>query len=178
MPWLGSCKKVPTIHSYKECQKSTLSNHVKSLTGQAYALDVVTLSMMEDDVTIALPSTKHVTLVTNLGILLECAKKDTPLAGSSANQPLLKHKLSAPMNHLLFSFSNFLFHGSVTPAPMIKMHVSTCHGQAHLEILPDCGVDICAAGPQFVQTLEKHMENLAPSSICLTSINGSLTPFP
>ena len=44
--------------------------------------------------------------------------------------------------------------------------LSTCsNGQASLEILPDSGADICAAGPQFVHSLGENMDNLAHSQV-------------
>jgi len=46
------------------------------------------------------------------------------------------------------------------------MHVPSCHGEASIEVLPDSGADICAAGHQFVATLGgRYMDNLAQSNI-------------
>ena len=62
---------------------------------------------------------------------------------------------------------------SVTPAPTIAMKVTTCNGEANITILPDSGADICAAGPQFVQALGEHMDNLAHSDVVPRAVNGS-----
>ena len=62
----------------------------------------------------------------------------------------------------------------ITPAPTVKMLVTTCNGQAHLEILPDSGADVCAAGPSFVQALGEHMDNLINSDITPRAVNGSI----
>ena len=53
------------------------------------------------------------------------------------------------------------------------MKVSTSDRNATLQVLPDCGADICAAGPHLVHTLEEHMDNLAESTITLKAVNGS-----
>ena len=53
------------------------------------------------------------------------------------------------------------------------MKVTTCNGQANIPILPDSGADICAAGPQFVQALGEHVDNLAHSDIVPRAVNGS-----
>ena len=67
-----------------------------------------------------------------------------------------------------------LAHGSIVPAPTINMQVATCNGQASLEILPDSGADICAAGPQFVHSLGENMDNLAHSQVSPRAVNGSI----
>ncbi len=54
------------------------------------------------------------------------------------------------------------------------MQVATCMGQASLDILPDSGTDICAAGPQFVHALGECMNNLAHSNVSPRAVNGSI----
>ena len=53
------------------------------------------------------------------------------------------------------------------------MHVATCHGQANIDILPDSGADICAAGTQFVKALGEHLDNLAHSDVVPRAVNGA-----
>ena len=45
------------------------------------------------------------------------------------------------------------------------MHIATCHGKANIEILPDSGGDICAAGTQFVEALGEYTDYLAHSDV-------------
>ncbi len=54
------------------------------------------------------------------------------------------------------------------------MQVTTLHGQADLDVLPDSGADICAAGPGFVKSLGEHMDNLAKSDVTPRAVNGSM----
>ena len=54
------------------------------------------------------------------------------------------------------------------------MQVTTDNGQADIEILPDSGADICAAGPSFVQLLGEHLDNLAHSNVAPKAVNGSV----
>jgi hypothetical protein len=56
--------------------------------------------------------------------------------------------------------------------------VATCHGQANIDILPDSGADICAAGPQFVKTLGEYMDNLAESDVAPKAVNGTISYSP
>ncbi len=64
--------------------------------------------------------------------------------------------------------------GSVTPAPTVRMKVTTCHGQTYTSVLPDSGADICAAGPDLVHALNEDMYNLADSNVIPKAVNGSL----
>ena len=63
--------------------------------------------------------------------------------------------------------------GSITHAPTITMHVTTCNGQTNIDILPDSGADICVAGTQFVKALGEHMDNLAHSDVVPRAVNGA-----
>ncbi|XP_064384829.1 uncharacterized protein LOC135333732 [Halichondria panicea] len=64
--------------------------------------------------------------------------------------------------------------GSITPAPTIRMKVTTCHGETYTSVLPDSGADICAAGPDLVHALNEDMDNLADSNVTPKAVNGSL----
>ena len=52
---------------------------------------------------------------------------------------------------------------------MVRPHrkVTTSNGEANIAMLPDSGVDICAAGPKFVKPLGEHMDNLASPRLFL-----------
>ena len=63
---------------------------------------------------------------------------------------------------------------SIKTAPTIAMEVSTPDGQATLQVLPDSGADICAAGPHLVRALGEHTDNLAESTVIPKAVNGSL----
>ena len=57
---------------------------------------------------------------------------------------------------------SMLIKGKIAPAPLVAMHVASDRGEAHIDVLPDSGADICAAGPQFVAALGEHMDNPCP----------------
>ena len=100
-----------------------------------------------------------------------CSRKCST-AGQS-RKPATPHAHALSTNELPVVQLSELAHGPTTPAPIVHMQVTTCHGQASLDILPDSGADISAAGPQFVQALGEYMDNLAPSNICPRAVNGS-----
>ena len=62
---------------------------------------------------------------------------------------------------------------SSEPAPTIRMQVVSPNGQASMEVLPDSGADICAAGPDFIRALGEHMDNLAVSNVVPRAVNGT-----
>lgn len=62
----------------------------------------------------------------------------------------------------------------IVPAPTVCIQVTTSNGQANIDILPDSGADICAAGPDFVHSLGEHIDNLAKSDVTPRAVNGSL----
>ncbi len=51
--------------------------------------------------------------------------------------------------------------GKIALAPIVTMHIASDHREALIDVLPDSGADICAAGPQFVAVLGEHIDNLA-----------------
>ena len=58
------------------------------------------------------------------------------------------------------------------PTSTVCMHVVSLNGQADIDILPDTGADICAAGPDFVKAVGEHLGNLADSDIVPKTANG------
>ncbi len=64
--------------------------------------------------------------------------------------------------------------GKIAPAPLVAMHVASDRGEAHTDVLPDSGADICAASHQFVAALGEHMDNLAQSKITPQAVNGTI----
>ena len=89
-----------------------------------------------------------------------CRQKNPP---SRSDHKTVPHANALSTGELPLVRLSELANRTVSPAPTVNMQVSTCHGQASLDILPDSGADICAAGPQFVQALGEHMQNLADS---------------
>ena len=61
----------------------------------------------------------------------------------------------------------------IIPAPTITAQVTTNNGQTSIDILPDSGADICAAGPEFVRKIGEHIDNLAKSDVTPHAVNGS-----
>ena len=101
-----------------------------------------------------------------------CLRKHS--AAGQYHKPATPHAQALSTNELPIVQLSELAHGPATPAPTVNMQVSTHHGQASLDILPDSGAEISAAGPQFVQALGEYMDNLAPSNICPRAVNGSI----
>ena len=100
-----------------------------------------------------------------------CRQKNPP---SRSDHKTVPHANALSTGELPLVRLSELANRTVSPAPTVNMQVSTCHGQASLDILPDSGADICAAGPQFVQALGEHMQNLADSRITPRAVNGSI----
>ena len=94
-------------------------------------------------------------------------------AAGQYRKPATPHTQTLNTNELPVQLSE-LAHGPATPAPTVIMQLSTRHGQASLDILPDSGAEISAAGPQFVKALGEYMDNLAPSNIRPRAVNGSI----
>ena len=58
-------------------------------------------------------------------------------------------------------------------APTIHIHVTSLHGSSEIEMLPDSGADISAAGKEILDYLGEHIDNLPPSGITPRAVNGS-----
>ena len=58
-------------------------------------------------------------------------------------------------------------------APTILIHVSSLNGSSDIEMLPDSGADISAAGREILTRLGEHVDNLPPSGITPQTVNGS-----
>ena len=82
--------------------------------------------------------------------------------------------LSIPPDHSSQATLSNLGNAPFVPAPRINILATTPYGQAYVEVLPDSGADICAAGPLFVQTLGECLDNLAHSDITPRAINGTV----
>ena len=59
------------------------------------------------------------------------------------------------------------------PAPTITVRVSSPAGFHYIDVLPDSGADISAAGQEMLQTLGHHTANILPSNISPRTVNGS-----
>lgn len=101
-----------------------------------------------------------------------CLRKHS--AAGQYRKPATPHAQALSTNELPVVQLSELAHGPATPAPTVNMQVSTRHGQASLNIFPDSGAEISAAGPQFVKALQEYMDNLAPSNILPRAVNGSI----
>ena len=62
---------------------------------------------------------------------------------------------------------------AIDPAPTIIVHISSLNGSADMEILPDSGADISAAGKEALRCLGEHVNNLLPSNIIPRAVNGT-----
>ena len=60
------------------------------------------------------------------------------------------------------------------PAPTLTVHVRALNGQASVEVLPDSGADISAAGVNFLAHFNEHVPNLLPSDVKPRAVNGNV----
>ena len=64
------------------------------------------------------------------------------------------------------------------PAPTITVQVSSSTGTRNLDVLPDSGADISAAGQEVLEFLGQHVDNILPSHISPRTVNGlTMTPL-
>ena len=64
------------------------------------------------------------------------------------------------------------------PAPTIVLQVTSSTGTHHLDVLPDSGADISAAGQKVLEILGQHVDNILPSDIYPRTVNGlNMTPL-
>ena len=59
------------------------------------------------------------------------------------------------------------------PAPVIKILVTSANGSRELEVLPDSGADISAAGKEVLQHLHENITSLLPSTVIPKAVNGT-----
>ena len=64
------------------------------------------------------------------------------------------------------------------PAPTIMVQISSSTGTRYIEVLPDSGADISAAGQGILKVLGQHIDDILPSNISPRTVNGtSMTPL-
>ena len=61
---------------------------------------------------------------------------------------------------------------TIDPAPTVKVHLRTHHGDCHVQVLPDSGADISAAGEHILLQLNEYKDNLLPSEFTPRAANG------
>ena len=59
-------------------------------------------------------------------------------------------------------------------APTLAVHIEALNGQATVEVLPDSGADISAAGTDFLPQFNEHIPNLLPSVVKSRAVNGNV----
>ena len=66
----------------------------------------------------------------------------------------------------------YMVHEAATePAPTVAVQVSSSTGTCRLDVLPDSGADISAAGQEVLEFLGQHI-NILPSGINPRTVNG------
>ena len=166
MPWTGSCQEIPTGHS-RNIRSQHISNTSSDHPFRHLPWMWQSLSQGGRKKCPAFNQTCR-----NCGRSGHFAR-ELSTAGQY-RKPATPHAHALSTNELPVVQLSELAHRPTTPAPTVHKQVSTCHGQASLDSLPDSGADISAAGPQFVQALGEYMDNLAPSNIHPRAVNGSI----
>ena len=111
-------------------------------------------------------------------VCLQNSKPHNPSAGHSK-------KLSPQTNSLSLSgprqvgaprirLSSIMSLNYADPAPTLTVHIQALNGQATVEVLPDSGADISAAGVDFLTHFNKHVLNLLPSDVKPRAVNGNI----
>ena len=59
------------------------------------------------------------------------------------------------------------------PAPTIMVQISSSTGTRYIEVLPDSGADISAAGQGILKVLGQHIDDILPSNISPRTVNGT-----
>jgi len=59
------------------------------------------------------------------------------------------------------------------PAPTTNIQVTSSTGTKAIEVLPDSGADISAAGQETLRILSHHVDNLLPSSVSPKVVDGT-----
>ena len=59
------------------------------------------------------------------------------------------------------------------PAPSIDVSMSSLNGQATVRVLLDSGADVSVAGELLLSFLREHPDNLLPSNITPSAVNGT-----
>ena len=94
-------------------------------------------------------------------------------------------KLPPQTNHLLFMGPRQIDEASIhhpgimylnhtDPAPTLPVHIQALNGQATVEVLPDSGTDISAAGVDFLTHFNEDVLNLLPSDVKPRAFNGNI----
>jgi len=64
------------------------------------------------------------------------------------------------------------------PAPRVTVSILSTTGTHQVEVLPDSGADISAAGQQVFSSMGHHIDNILTSNITPKTVNGlSMTPL-
>ena len=58
------------------------------------------------------------------------------------------------------------------PAPTVALHAKALNGEADVQVLPDSGANICAAGVQFLTKLGELEDNIGDSDVEPQTVNG------
>ena len=69
--------------------------------------------------------------------------------------------------------SNISHVAATDPAPKIPIHITSPNGSTSVSVLPDSGTDISTAREAILQHLNKHVNNLLPSSVIPKVANGT-----
>ena len=102
------------------------------------------------------------------------AKRNAPRPPSyaalalQANNPDEFEELSPEVNTSSVSDTGF------ESAPTIMVSIASLNGRAMVEVLPDSGADVCAAGVSLLEHLQELTDNLLPSRITPRAVNGSV----
>ena len=93
--------------------------------------------------------------------------------GRQSRQPIPQQPMQASKERgsPRFHMSNIRHNAITDPAPTISIHILSLNGSTDMEILPDSGANISAAGKETLSHLGEHVNNLLPSRIVPQAAN-------
>ena len=87
--------------------------------------------------------------------------------------PTIKVTSTSTTDSCFVKMPNVQHLSTAEPAPTIRIHVASLNGSADVEVLPDSGADISAAGEETLHLLGEHPSNLLPSTVVPRAVNGT-----
>ena len=90
-------------------------------------------------------------------------RHDDSLSPPSVNTIRIKQPTLFNIHHI----------ATTVPALLITIHISSLNGSSDIEVLPDSGADISAAGKEALSYLNEHIHNLLPSRVTPSTVSGA-----
>ena len=175
----------PTSHCQKQSWWQPFADHNSppNTICQQAAQDVARQFIGE-----GVASVQHITrpacTATKLGTLLGYVDVSQPTSRRIPNHGINHEPMQSVSSHnnlpisITYSYIYTMKESKAEPAPTIMVQISTSTGTCYIEVLPDSGADISAAGQGVLKVLGQQTDDILPSNISPRTVNGtSMTPL-